>query len=91
MSGKAKSYRWSHSIMMCAVGYRNTGCAKAWAIKRRKRPLTEKHVFSDHDLDIWIEWLTRLKSGGDLKEAGYGIAYLDIGEVQEVKESEAAQ
>jgi len=39
-------------------------------VRRRKRPLTEKQTFSDHDIDLWIEWLKRLKSGGDLHSAG---------------------
>ena len=54
-------------------------------VRRRKRPLTEKQTFSDKDIDLWIEWLKRLKSGGDLHSAGRRIVYLDIGEVMEVK------
>jgi len=83
---KGKKYRWSHAVTMCAVGYGSTERSKANAIKRRKSPLTEKYVFSDHDIELWIEWLKRLKSGGDLKAAGYAIAYIDMGEVKEVRD-----
>lgn len=68
------NFRWYGGVMM------------GRKVRGRKRLLTEKQTFSDHDIDLWIEWLKRLKSGGDLYSSGHRIVYLDMGEVMEVRD-----
>ena len=81
-----KRYRWCVATKSYGVGFKDAECATPNRISKRKRPLDDTFVFSDAEIDWWIELLQRHKSGGDLANAGYAIAYIDAGFMKEVRD-----